>query len=502
VGSNEQSPTFFCRRTFQWPLPFGLDHLPIFWRNFLSVHQPNGRHHQATIPGERQLPTKPMPNCCRRQLPKHAAKKRDIIIPHINSSLRNMMPFNDPPKPTYHRHYESRRPNIYELERDGHMVEGREDHTGVHQQRQQRHWASWTGNNNHFFDGPPAAAISKSFTSTGSNSYSSHQLVQHPGCWPPLPQPNHDNYQHPYHRQLQHPPPPPSLAVSLQSNQAPTVHQGANPTTPYFHKPHPPLPLPPSSSEPSQLHFVYDLREADVLCGRGAPSNFHGGNRVFKDLVTQYQMSYLAARRHDKPDIAAAIVQHIHDRGGRFLKRVKMQGRGPTGHFCWYVLPCLLLLLLLLFAGRNLTPHLFNHKPTTTHTQHHDTGKRLGRNALTKRPVRRCVRGHRNCVAHWPPRRLPLPPCAWTALAVPGRLHHHHYRRVPYYCRSRRLVVRLVSAASMAAVTCRPARREMMLRGNHFAVAEATTGNKTGTGNTAFFLIDNVLLLAVGPENR
>lgn len=29
------------------------------------------------------------------------------------------------------------------------------------------------------------------------------------------------------------------------------------------------------------------------------------------------------------------LVKIIHDRGGRFLKRTKIPGMGPAGHFCW-----------------------------------------------------------------------------------------------------------------------------------------------------------------------
>lgn len=29
------------------------------------------------------------------------------------------------------------------------------------------------------------------------------------------------------------------------------------------------------------------------------------------------------------------IVQIVNNRGGRFLKRTKMPGQGPSGHFCW-----------------------------------------------------------------------------------------------------------------------------------------------------------------------
>jgi hypothetical protein len=77
-------------------------------------------------------------------------------------------------------------------------------------------------------------------------------------------------------------------------------------------------------------------RDEDVLCGRGAPTNWHPGNQVFKQLVEKYQPSYVASRRSDKPEIAMQLVELIQRRGGRFLKRTKMPGRGPTGqHFCW-----------------------------------------------------------------------------------------------------------------------------------------------------------------------
>jgi hypothetical protein len=81
--------------------------------------------------------------------------------------------------------------------------------------------------------------------------------------------------------------------------------------------------------------YIYDVREADILCGRGAPSQYHPGNLYFRDLVQSHQSSYLAARRIDKPAIASRICEIINERGGRFLKRVKVHGVGPSGHFCW-----------------------------------------------------------------------------------------------------------------------------------------------------------------------
>lgn len=51
--------------------------------------------------------------------------------------------------------------------------------------------------------------------------------------------------------------------------------------------------------------------------------------------MNKYQSTYLASRRGDKPEIAMQVVETIRRRGGRFLKRTKMPGLGPSGHFCW-----------------------------------------------------------------------------------------------------------------------------------------------------------------------
>jgi len=61
----------------------------------------------------------------------------------------------------------------------------------------------------------------------------------------------------------------------------------------------------------------------------------HPGNQYFRSLVDKYQHDYLAAKRVDKPEIATLLVKLVHERGGRFLKRTKITGAGPRGHFCW-----------------------------------------------------------------------------------------------------------------------------------------------------------------------
>ena len=63
-----------------------------------------------------------------------------------------------------------------------------------------------------------------------------------------------------------------------------------------------------------------------VLSGRGGATNSHSGNRAFRSLVKQYQSNYLKVKKCDKPKVADTIVNIIHQKGGRFLKRHKSKG--------------------------------------------------------------------------------------------------------------------------------------------------------------------------------
>lgn len=67
--------------------------------------------------------------------------------------------------------------------------------------------------------------------------------------------------------------------------------------------------------------YVTDLREADVIMGRGHPNMMHEGNCYLRELVQSRREEYTTARRcKEKADIAASVLQSIHERGGRFLK--------------------------------------------------------------------------------------------------------------------------------------------------------------------------------------
>ena len=71
----------------------------------------------------------------------------------------------------------------------------------------------------------------------------------------------------------------------------------------------------------SSKELITTVRYNDVLCGRGGKINSHCGNLSFRKLVKTYQAPYLKAKRKDKPIIATSIVETIHARHGRFLKK-------------------------------------------------------------------------------------------------------------------------------------------------------------------------------------
>lgn len=75
------------------------------------------------------------------------------------------------------------------------------------------------------------------------------------------------------------------------------------------------------------------LRDSDIVCGRGAPTNFHIGNTQFRELVLEYHRSYFVAKRSEKPRIAMEVLDVLSNRGARFVRRVK--GRGSTAEPHW-----------------------------------------------------------------------------------------------------------------------------------------------------------------------
>eukprot|EP00522_Entomoneis_paludosa_P016546 CAMPEP_0172450000 /NCGR_PEP_ID=MMETSP1065-20121228/8540_1 /TAXON_ID=265537 /ORGANISM="Amphiprora paludosa, Strain CCMP125" /LENGTH=223 /DNA_ID=CAMNT_0013201765 /DNA_START=78 /DNA_END=749 /DNA_ORIENTATION=+ len=75
------------------------------------------------------------------------------------------------------------------------------------------------------------------------------------------------------------------------------------------------------NSSSSNNSSADNIREHDVLLGRGGQTNKHSGNKEYRTIVTQHQDEYLQARKKDKVLIARRIVQIVQERGGRFLKQ-------------------------------------------------------------------------------------------------------------------------------------------------------------------------------------
>ena len=87
----------------------------------------------------------------------------------------------------------------------------------------------------------------------------------------------------------------------------------------------PPSPLPASSGG----NAITSLNDNDVMLGRGTGPNEFIGNRRFRDLIEQRQEEYNSIRgpnKHaEKRLIACEVIAQIHNLGGRFLKRVKIE---------------------------------------------------------------------------------------------------------------------------------------------------------------------------------
>ena len=57
---------------------------------------------------------------------------------------------------------------------------------------------------------------------------------------------------------------------------------------------------------PKPDESIVQVQRNDVLLGRGGETNHHIGNIQYRQLVKACQPAYLAAKRRDKPRIAAA----------------------------------------------------------------------------------------------------------------------------------------------------------------------------------------------------
>lgn len=71
--------------------------------------------------------------------------------------------------------------------------------------------------------------------------------------------------------------------------------------------------------EPEEKEWV-DPTDADVLLGRGGRTNHHPGNQQYLAAKEAMQPRYLAGSKEEKTQISQELVNHVRQRGGRFLK--------------------------------------------------------------------------------------------------------------------------------------------------------------------------------------
>ncbi|KAL3943120.1 MAG: hypothetical protein SGBAC_002811 [Bacillariaceae sp.] len=180
---------------------------------------------------------------------------------------------------------------------------------------------------------PPAEQSSWFTPYTTSGSWyapekSSYDGRYHPSYYrsyhPEEPSPSmHPSYQSQEHQE--HPSPNQEQQHTQQLKVAPQYAQ----TTPAEVSPSSstgreelcPTPSSESTAVTDSIESKRDLRTLDIVCGRGAPTNFHYGNQVFRELVEDHQTTYLCSKRSDKPHIAMKILDLVKAAGGRFVRR-------------------------------------------------------------------------------------------------------------------------------------------------------------------------------------
>ncbi len=83
-----------------------------------------------------------------------------------------------------------------------------------------------------------------------------------------------------------------------------------------------------SQSSPEPGESVDEVFNADVLCGRGGKSNHHPGNKRYRQVISQMKSGYRQiGNKTAKTDLSRAIVDHVYEYGGRFLRYEKAIGK-------------------------------------------------------------------------------------------------------------------------------------------------------------------------------
>jgi len=77
----------------------------------------------------------------------------------------------------------------------------------------------------------------------------------------------------------------------------------------------------------NRFHIDHVL-DSDVLCGRGGRVNRHPGNIMYRNIVSSMKIKYKnTISQIGKADLSRAIVQHVCNQGGRFIKKDEKSGK-------------------------------------------------------------------------------------------------------------------------------------------------------------------------------
>lgn len=111
---------------------------------------------------------------------------------------------------------------------------------------------------------------------------------------------------------------------------SPSYASAINPITPSTTSTPPPnIHQQPATCNPdgSRLYITV-IQDWDVLCGRGGKSNHHSGNKRYRHVVSEMKNMYRQTEaKQVKTDLSRAIVEHVCNYGGRFVKPEAATGR-------------------------------------------------------------------------------------------------------------------------------------------------------------------------------
>jgi hypothetical protein len=77
-----------------------------------------------------------------------------------------------------------------------------------------------------------------------------------------------------------------------------------------------------------RVYIEDDIKQDDILCGRGGRSNNHPGNKRYRRVVNEFRVTYQKSETKTvKTDLSRTIVEHCCSYGARFLKTDGTDGR-------------------------------------------------------------------------------------------------------------------------------------------------------------------------------